>query len=80
MTVGFVLITVSSGHEDEVYKQLLKEEMVVECDLLHACEYDLLAKVKGNNYKEIGEFVIDKVRTVKGVIDTKTLLGTLMGQ
>jgi len=45
---------------------------------LHASEYDLLVKIKGNNYKEIGEFVIRKVRTTEGVIDTKTLLGTLV--
>jgi len=78
MMVGFVLITISSGHEDEVCKQLSKEETVVDCTLLHACEYDLIVKVKGNNYGEIGEFVIGKVRMIEGVIDTKTLLGTLM--
>ena len=78
MTIGVVLITISSGHEDDVFKRLSKEEKVVDCNLLHACEYDLFVKVKGNNYEEIGEFVIRKVRTVDGVIDTKTLLGTLV--
>jgi len=78
MTVGFVLITISPSHEDEVCKQLSKEEAVVDCTLLHACEYNLIVKVKGNNYREIGEFVIRKVRTIEGVIDTKTLLRTLM--
>ena len=72
--VGFVLITISSSREDEVCKQLLKEETVVDCNLLHACEYDLLVTVKGNDYKEIGEFVIKKVRAIDGVIDTKTLI------
>ena len=78
MAVGFILINILSGHEDEVCKQLSKEETVVECNLLHACEYDLLVKVNGNNYEEIGEFVIRKIRTIDGIFDTKTLLGTLM--
>ena len=74
MADGFVLITISSDHEDEVCKQLLNEEMVVDCNLLRACEYDLLVKVEGNDYEEIGKFVIRKIRAIDGVIDTKTLL------
>jgi len=77
MTVGFILITISPGHEDEVCKQLSKEKKVVEIDPLVG-EYDIIVKVKGNSREEIGEFVIGKVRTIKGVIDTKTLLGTLI--
>jgi len=77
MTVGFILITISPGHEDEVSKQLSKEKKVVEIDPLVG-EYDIIVKVKGNSREEIGEFVIGKVRTIKGVIDTKTLLGTLI--
>ena len=78
MTVGFVLINVASGHGDEVCKQLSKEGMVTECNSLYACEYDLLVKVKGNSHDKIGEFVIGKIRAIEGVIDTKTLLGTLI--
>jgi len=77
MIVGFVLIIISPDHKDNVCKRLSKEEMVVEVNQLIG-EYDLIAKVKGNSRDEIGEFVIKKVRTIEGVIDTKTLLGTLM--
>ena len=78
MMVGFVLITVSSSHEDEVCKQLLKKKMIVEVNSLVGKFYDLIVKVHGNDIDEIGEFVIRKVRTIEGVIDTKTLLGSLM--
>ena len=72
------MVTISSDRRDGVCKQLSKEEAVVECSLLHACEYDLLVKVKGEGYDEIGEFVIRKIRSIEGVIETKTLLGTLI--
>lgn len=37
-----------------------------------AGQWDIIAKVKGRNIKEIGEFVIDKLREIKGVDDTLT--------
>lgn len=39
----------------------------------------MIVKIKDNSYDEIGGFIIDKVRTIEGVIDTRTLIGTLMG-
>jgi len=78
MTVGIVLITISSGHKDEVCKQLSKKKMIMEVNPLVGKFYDLVVKVKGNSFDEIGKFVIRKIRTIEGVINTKTFLRTLM--
>ena len=78
MLIGIVLVTISSGHEDYVCKQLSKEKMIVDVNPLVGKFYDLIVKVKGNSPDEIGEFVIRKIRVIDGVIDTKTLLRTLM--
>ena len=39
-------------------------------------EYDLIAKIKSNDFVELGNIVLDTIRSVNGVIDTKTLTGT----
>jgi len=77
MTVGIVLVTISSGHEDEVCKQLSKKKMIMEVNPLVGKFYDVVVKVKGNSFDEIGE-LIRKIRAIEGVIDTKTLLRALM--
>ena len=37
---------------------------------------DFIAKIKAENFEKLGEMVVKKLRTIEGVIDTKTLTGT----
>jgi len=37
-------------------------------------EYDLITKIEAENYESIGQIII-KIRTIDGIIDTKTLTG-----
>jgi len=45
---------------------------------LHALfgEYDLIAKIEAEDFESIGNIVVNKIRTIEGIIDTKTLTGT----
>ena len=36
-------------------------------------EYDMIAKIKTSNKQKFGDFVSDKIRSLEGVIDTKTI-------
>ena len=74
MKIGFVLIHVSPLHESEVYNIVSKIPEVSEIHSLFG-EYDLIAKIEAENYERIGDIVIHKIRSIKGVIDTKTLTG-----
>ncbi|EQD36384.1 transcription regulator, partial [mine drainage metagenome] len=38
-------------------------------------EYDLIVKIDASDFSELGKIVIEKIRTIEGVIDTKTLTG-----
>ena len=38
-------------------------------------EYDLIAKVEAENLDSLARIVLIKIRTIHGVIDTKTLAG-----
>jgi len=74
MVVGFVLISTAPAKEHEVYNELLKVKEIVELHPLFG-EYDLIAKIETDDFNLLGQVVVDKVRAIQGVIDTKTLTG-----
>jgi DNA-binding Lrp family transcriptional regulator len=74
MAVGFVLISTAPAKEHEVYNELLKVKEVVELHPLFG-EYDLIAKIEAEDFNLLGQVVVDKIRSIPGVIDTKTLTG-----
>ena len=75
MVIGFVLISVAPAHEHDVYNKLSKTHEIVELHPLFG-EYDLIAKVKADDFDKLGKIVASKIRSVEGVINTKTLTGT----
>ena len=74
MVVGFVLINISPLYEYEVFNKLSKLPEVIEVHPLFG-EYDLIAKIEAKDYESIGEIIIQKIKTIKGIIDTTTLTG-----
>jgi len=56
--------------------QLSKEiEEIVEVHPLFG-EYDILIKIRTENINMIGDVVLKKIRSLKGVSDSKTLIST----
>ena len=76
MAIGFALLTISPLHEKDVYNTLTTN--VPEITEVHPLfgEYDILVKIECPDIDGIGEVVIKKIRSLKGVVDTKTLIGT----
>jgi DNA-binding Lrp family transcriptional regulator len=74
MAIGFVLINVAPAHEHDVYNKLSKIPQIVEIHPLFG-EYDLIAKIDANDFEELGTIIVNKIRTITGVLDTKTLTG-----
>ena len=75
MALGFALLSISPLYEKEVYENLKKTSEIVEVHPLFG-EYDILLKIETYDIDTIGEIVIKKIRSIKGVTDTKTLIGT----
>ena len=73
--MGFALLSISPLYEKEVYENLKKTPEIVEVHPLFG-EYDILLKIETNDIDSIGKIVINKIRSIKGVTDTKTLIGT----
>ena len=38
-------------------------------------EFDLIAKIETKDFNELGRIVVERIRMVEGVLDTKTLTG-----
>ena len=75
MAIGFALLTISPLHEKEVFDKLKSTPEIVEVHPLFG-EYDILLKIETDDIDTIGDVVIHKIRSLKGVTDTKTLIGT----
>lgn len=75
MALAYVLITIESGQEVAVFAALRGRAHVTEVMPLFG-EYDLIAKVEGKDIDEIGSTILQSIRTIPGVLATKTLAGT----
>jgi DNA-binding Lrp family transcriptional regulator len=75
MAIGFALLSISPLHEKKVYDSLKSVPEITEIHPLFG-EYDILVKISCNDIDTVGEVVIRKIRSLQGVVDTKTLIGT----
>lgn len=72
MAIGFVLMHIIPGHECEVYNKLAKVPQIIEFHPLFG-EYDLIVKIEANDFEDIGNIVTNKIKSIYGIVDTKTL-------
>ncbi len=77
MALGFVLIKVLPTKEKYVYDRLAELEEVEELYPLFG-EYDLIAKIVVRDFEHLSEVVLKKIRTIDGVVETKTLTGAIL--
>jgi DNA-binding Lrp family transcriptional regulator len=75
MAIGFALLSISPLKEKEVYQALKQMPEVTEIHPLFG-EYDILIKIESGDIDSIGDVVINKIRSKKGIVDSKTLIGT----
>ena len=74
MAVGYVLVSVSPGNELDVFKKINDVEFVTDATLLFG-DYDIIAKLESEGMNQIAKTVVNVIRQIPGVIDTKTLAG-----
>lgn len=75
MAIGFALLSISPLYEKTVYDVLRKIPEITEVHPLFG-EYDILLKIECSDIDAVGDVIINKIRSIKGVVDTKTLIGT----
>ena len=71
---GYVLVNVAPGLELEVYEIMKEFDHVQDITVLFG-DYDLIIKLVAEDLASIAKTVVETIRSVKGVINTKTLAG-----
>ena len=74
MAVGYVLVNVTPGMEIEAYNTIKGLENVNDITVLFG-DYDLIVKLVASDLASIAKTVVETIRPVIGVINTKTLAG-----
>ena len=72
MSSGYVLINVEPGSEADVYKVALSLDCVTDANMLFG-DYDLIVKIEASSMGEIARHVVESIRAIPGVANTKTL-------
>jgi DNA-binding Lrp family transcriptional regulator len=75
MTLAFILISTAPRKEHEVYNELLKIPEIIELHPLFG-DYDLIARVEAPDLESLTHTIVDKIRRIDGISDTKTLTGS----
>ncbi|MCL2643457.1 MAG: Lrp/AsnC ligand binding domain-containing protein [Candidatus Bathyarchaeota archaeon] len=73
MPKAYVLLNVESGSEDPVLKQLREISIVEEAHVSYGV-YDLIVKVHSDTMDEMKEAISHKIRNIKQVRSTLTLI------
>tara|TARA_Y100001935_G_scaffold85488_1_gene70986 strand:+ start:2517 stop:2753 length:237 start_codon:yes stop_codon:yes gene_type:complete len=74
MAVGYVLVNVTPGMEIEAYNSIKSMKNVDDITVLFG-DYDLIVKLVADDLASIAKTVVETIRPVEGVINTKTLAG-----
>lgn len=74
MATGYVLVNVEPGMEFSVFEKVKELDKVADATLLFG-DYDIIIKVIAEDMSAIAAFVVENVRQVEGVLNTKTLAG-----
>lgn len=74
MAIGFVLMTTQPGQEEKVRQALKSIELVTGHWMLFG-EYDLIARVQADEEYALTRCIVEEIRQLPGIRETKTLIG-----
>lgn len=72
MSTGYVLVDVEPGNEYSVYEQASKLPFISDAQILFG-DHDMILRVEAESMGEIAKMVVDSIRSIDGVKNTKTL-------
>jgi len=73
MPLGYVLMNVELGSEEEVLREVRKVPNVKECHRIYGI-YDMIAKVEADSLDTLKQVVTWKIRRLEGVRSTVTTI------
>ena len=73
MVKAYILINTHVGQEDAVLKEVLELSVTEEAHKVFG-PYDIVAEVRGRDMETLVEIITQKVRSIKGIEDTQSIL------
>jgi DNA-binding Lrp family transcriptional regulator len=73
MVLAYIMVRVDAGKERDVAGKVKKMSEVKEANIIYG-EWDLVIKINVKNVEEITAFVVDKLRHLKEVKLTSTMI------
>ena len=74
MAVGFVLITTEPGKEISVREKVAEIDCVKGIWVVFG-SFDCFVKVEADEESDLTEAIVQGIRSVPGIVDTRTLIG-----
>ena len=74
LAVGFILITTEPGSEIRVREEVSKTDCVKGQWIVFG-NHDLFVKVEAENEFELTKCIVQEIRSVEGIFETRTLIG-----
>ncbi|UCH90095.1 MAG: Lrp/AsnC ligand binding domain-containing protein [Thermoplasmata archaeon] len=71
MAVCYILIRTQPGMETKVFQGLKKIQGIDEAHILFG-DYDIISKLELPDFDEIADNIIDRIRKIDGVLDTRS--------
>jgi DNA-binding Lrp family transcriptional regulator len=72
---AWVLISIVPTKEKEIYSKLIKTSGIIDIHPIFG-DYDLIVKIQKESIEDVGAMVIEEIRSIDGIVNTKTLAGT----
>ena len=73
MVKAYILVKVHVGSERDIFNKLKKMNEVEDVNELYG-EWDIIAKVKVNKLEDLDSLISDKIRAVKEIKETSTII------
>jgi DNA-binding Lrp family transcriptional regulator len=73
MVKAYILIKAHVGQEDAVLREVLELSVTEEAHKVFG-PYDIVAEVRGRDMETLVEVITQKVRRIKGIEDTQSIL------
>ena len=71
MATCYVLIKSQPGMETKVFQSLKKIPGILDSHILFG-DFDIISKLEEKDFEQIAEDIIEKIRKIEGVLETKT--------
>ena len=73
MVKAYILIKAEVGQEEFVLREVLNLSVTEEAHKVFG-PYDIVAEVRGRDMETLVEIITGKVRSIKGIVDTQSIL------